>query len=359
MRVLPRTVPGSSHQMRQRSFVVVAVIVGLLVAGTVAAFAYDSTQKTKIAKGVSAGGIYIGGMSESQAKKVLEDKLSAPLSKPLVVRYGHRKFTLSAARAHLTTDVDGMVQEALAKSRGGNFIGRAFRGITGGSVDDNVPSRVNYSHAAVHALVQRVRSKANRLPQDATVQPSGAGLNTVPAKFGVSIRWRQLTKDVNAALVRPDGARVVIATSKITKPKVTTSQLASKYSTFIIVDRGSFKLRFFKGLKLSHIYPIAVGMQGLETPAGLYHIQDKQVNPSWHVPNSAWAGSLAGKVIPPGPADPIKARWMGFNGGAGIHGTAELGSLGSAASHGCVRMAIPDVEQLYDQVSVGTPVFVA
>ena len=50
---------------------------------------------------------------------------------------------------------------------------------------------------------------------------------------------------------------------------------------------------------------------------------------------------------------------MGFNGGAGIHGTDVLGSLGSAASHGCVRMAIPDVEALYDQVDVGTPVFVA
>jgi lipoprotein-anchoring transpeptidase ErfK/SrfK len=50
---------------------------------------------------------------------------------------------------------------------------------------------------------------------------------------------------------------------------------------------------------------------------------------------------------------------MGFFNGAGIHGTDESGSLGSAASHGCVRMAIPDVEQLYDQVSVGTPVFVA
>jgi hypothetical protein len=345
--------------MRQRSFVVVAVIVGLLAAGAVAAFAYDSTRKDTIAKGVTAGGIDIGGMSTGQAKKTLEDKLSAPLSKPLVVRYGHRKFTLSAARAHLTADVDGMVKEALDKSRGGNFVSRAFRGVTGGSIDANVPSRVNYSHAAVRSLVQRVRSKVNRQPQDATVQASASGLTTVPSKFGIAIRWRQLTKDVNAALVRPDGSREVTAESKITKPKVTTGELASKYSTFIIVDRGSFKLRFFKGLKLNHIYPIAVGMQGLETPAGLYHIQDKQVNPSWHVPNSAWAGSLAGKVIPPGPADPIKARWMGFNGGAGIHGTAELGSLGSAASHGCVRMAIPDVEQLYDQVAVGTPVFVA
>ena len=345
--------------MKQRHFVFAAVGVGVLVALAIAAFVYDSSRKDTIAKGVTASGIDIGGMSKTEATKVLEEKLSAPLSKPLVVRYGHRKFHLSAARAHLTTDVDGMVQEAIDESRGGNFLGRSIRGITGGSVNVSVPPRVDYSRSAVRRLVLRVKATVDRKPADATVQPSGAGINAVPAKLGIAIRGRQLTREVSAALVRPDGTREVVAESKITKPKVTTADLASKYPSFIIVDRGSFKLRFFKGLKLSHIYPIAVGMQGLETPAGLYHIQDKQVNPSWHVPNSAWAGSLAGKVIPPGPADPIKARWMGFNGGAGIHGTAELGSLGSAASHGCVRMAIPDVETLYDQVSVGTPVFVA
>src|SRR5436305_2763042 len=345
--------------MRQRSLVIAAVVVGILIAGAVAAWGYDSTQKDQIAKGVSAAGIDIGGMSKSEAEKVLQQRLSAPLSQPLVVRYGHRKFTLSAARAHLSTDVAGMVQEAIDKSRGGNFLGRAIRGVTGGSVDENVPPRVNFSSSAVHALVQRVRSKVNRQPQDATVQPGASGINAVPGKFGISIRWRQLTKDVDAALVRPDGNRVVTAESKITKPKVTTADLAHKYPTFIVVDRNAHTLRFFKNLKLAHNYPIAVGMQGLETPAGLYHIQDKQVNPAWHVPNSAWAGSLAGRTIPPGPADPIKARWMGFNGGAGIHGTDETGSLGHNASHGCVRMAIPDVEQLYDQVSVGTPVFVA
>jgi lipoprotein-anchoring transpeptidase ErfK/SrfK len=83
-----------------------------------------------------------------------------------------------------------------------------------------------------------------------------------------------------------------------------------------------------------------------------------QVNPSWHVPNSSWAGSLAGRVIPPGPDDPLKARWLGFNGGAGIHGTAESGSLGSAASHGCIRMGIPDVIALYKHMHVGDPVYI-
>ena len=82
------------------------------------------------------------------------------------------------------------------------------------------------------------------------------------------------------------------------------------------------------------------------------------MNPSWHVPNSAWAGDLAGKVIPPGPQDPIKARWLGIFNGAGIHGTVETGSIGHAVSHGCIRMLIPDVIQVYDWVPVGAPVYI-
>jgi len=76
------------------------------------------------------------------------------------------------------------------------------------------------------------------------------------------------------------------------------------------------------------------------------------------VPNDAWAGSLAGQVIPPGPEDPLKARWMGFYNGAGIHGTDETWSIGQNASHGCIRMLIPDVIALYDQVPLGTPIYV-
>jgi lipoprotein-anchoring transpeptidase ErfK/SrfK len=101
-------------------------------------------------------------------------------------------------------------------------------------------------------------------------------------------------------------------------------------------------------------------MVGLETPAGQYHIDDKQVDPSWDVPNSPWAGSLAGKVIPPGPADPLKARWMGIYNGAGIHGIdpSEYGTIGHNASHGCIRMSIPDMIDLYSQTPVGAPVYI-
>src|SRR6266536_2827144 len=224
--------------MRQRPFILVAVVVGLLVAGVVGAWAYDSSRKTTIAKGVSAGGVDIGGMKTSEAKRALREQIAAPLSQPLVVKYGHRRFTLSARRAQLSTDVDGMVQEALDKSRGGNVITRAFRGITGGSVNENVPAQVSYSKAAVSALVTRVKAIIDRKAQDATVTYSGGGLGKVPSKLGVAVRGRQLRRDVSAALVRPEGARVVEAETKITKPKVTTGELDTRYPSFIIINRG-------------------------------------------------------------------------------------------------------------------------
>jgi lipoprotein-anchoring transpeptidase ErfK/SrfK len=150
-----------------------------------------------------------------------------------------------------------------------------------------------------------------------------------------------------------------VAHTRIVEPTVTSSQLADKYPWYVVVNRPAFRLTVYEHLKPKKTFTVAVGRAGLETPAGLYHVEDKQVNPSWHVPNSAWAGDLAGKVIPPGPQDPIKARWLGIYNGAGIHGTDELGSLGTAASHGCIRMAIPDVIQVYDWVPLGAPVFIA
>ncbi len=127
------------------------------------------------------------------------------------------------------------------------------------------------------------------------------------------------------------------------------------------MDRANFQLILYRGLKLAKTYGIAVGQVGLETPAGLYHIQNKAVDPAWTMPNSSWvAPGDRGKVIPGGvPENPLKARWLGIFDGAGIHGTDAEASIGSAASHGCVRMRIPDVIELYDQVPVGAPIYIA
>jgi lipoprotein-anchoring transpeptidase ErfK/SrfK len=145
------------------------------------------------------------------------------------------------------------------------------------------------------------------------------------------------------------------------KPDVTTDELAERYPAILIVNRSAFQLTLYKNLELHKTYGIAVGQVGLETPAGLYHIQNKAVDPAWTMPDSDWvAPADRGKVIPGGvPENPLKARWLGIYDGAGIHGTDAEGSIGTAASHGCIRMRIPEVIELYDQVPVNAPVYIA
>jgi lipoprotein-anchoring transpeptidase ErfK/SrfK len=344
--------------MRQRSFVILAAALAFLLVGSVAVYAYDSSRDDVLADGVKAGGVDLGGMHTAKARTKLQRELGARLNRPLdAVYHGHR-YRLTPEQARLRIDARAMVDDALQKSRDGNILSRTARGVFGGTVKADIPVEASYSHAAVAALVKRVQRGIDRPAQDASLDFSTGSLERVKAKKGLSVRADALRQDIESALALPEGDRKVPVTVAATKPKVTTKDLASKYGTVIAINRGGFQLTLFKHLRTVKTYPIAVGQQGLETPAGSYIVHDKQINPAWHVPNSAWAGKLAGRVIPPGPADPLKARWIGITGGAGIHGTVETGSLGSAASHGCIRMAIPDVIELYDRTPYGSTIFI-
>jgi lipoprotein-anchoring transpeptidase ErfK/SrfK len=345
--------------MRQRSFIVVAIAVFVLVVGAVGVYAYDRTRDDVIAKGVSAGGVDLSGMHPAAARAALRRELAAPLNKPVVVRYHGHRYRLSARRAKVNVNVDQMVAQALDDSRKGNILSRTTRAITGGSVHATIPLAISYSRHAVARFATRIKRRVDQPARDASIDFSGGQLVKVDSQTGRAADAGTLERAIEGDLTEPTADHRVKVPVRVTKPKVTTRELAQKYPRVIAINRSGFRLTLYEHLKPARTYTIAVGRQGLETPAGRYDIQDKQVNPSWHVPNSAWAGSLAGQVIPPGPQDPIKARWMGIAGGAGIHGTAEVGSLGSAASHGCIRMAIPDVIQLFDQVQVGDPVFIA
>ena len=330
---------------------------GVLFALAVAAYAIDRAHSDKISDGVRVGGVDVGGLSADQAKARLNSRLVQPVDKPVTVSFQGKRYTLSRDKLNLHADVDGMVQEALDASRSGAFPSRVWRYATGGSVDREIAPQVSYSASALDDFVAEVAQQIDTKPQDATISATPSSLNPVQGKDGVSVVTGALRSRLRSAIDSPRD-RTISAPVKKTKPQVTTDELAQKYPVYLTIDRGAFQLRLWKNLKLVKTYTIAVGMQGLETPPGTYTIDDKQVNPSWHVPDSAWAGSLAGQVIPPGPEDPLKARWMGFFNGAGIHGTDEVSSLGTAASHGCIRMAIPDVIELYPQVPLGTPIYI-
>jgi lipoprotein-anchoring transpeptidase ErfK/SrfK len=343
--------------VRSRSFLAVALTIVVVFGGAALLLAYDSSQRNTIAKGISVGGVDIGGLTVAQATRRLRSDYLARFHHPLVLRFRGRRFALGPRAAHITIGIDAGVQQALQRTRSDNLFVRAFRSLTGGRIHENIDPQVQFSRTAVTRLVSSVTGALDRPARDASISFSGYSISPVASQPGLAVRASSLTREIEAALGSSTRNVISIPVTQ-TEPKVSTHELAARYPTIITVDRSAFTLRLWKGLRLARSYTIAVGMAGLETPAGLYHIQDKQVDPSWHVPNSSWAGSLAGQTIPPGPADPLKARWMGIYNGAGIHGTDVLGSLGSAASHGCIRMAIPDVIELYGQTPLGAPVYI-
>jgi lipoprotein-anchoring transpeptidase ErfK/SrfK len=341
-------------------FIIAALVVLLLIGGAVAVYAYDAGRDDLIAKGVTVAGIDVGGMRRAEAAQLVQQRLADPLDRPIIVRANGKRFRLTAGQAEVTTDVGGMVAEAVSASREGTLLERSWRNLTGGKVNEAIALRMSYSDAAVTKLVARVKRATDRPAKNASITPSTAGLRQVQSHEGIALQTSNLQRRIERALSTPTARRLVVARTRIVQPEVSTETLADKYPWYIVVNRPAFKLTVYDRLRPKKTYPVAVGQVGLETPAGLYHVQNKAINPAWHVPNSAWAGDLAGKVISgDDPENPIKARWLGIFNGAGIHGTDEISSLGSAASHGCIRMAIPDVIEVYNEVPVGAPVYIA
>ena len=345
--------------MRDRSFILIASVLAVLFIGAGALVLYDQSRDDRVAKGIRVAGIDIGGLDAGQARERLRQELGAGLT-PIVVRGEGRSFDLTPRQAGATYDYAGMVDAAVRRSREGNLVTRTWRDVRGTPVGANLPAELEYSELVVNRFVRRVDDAISRKPQDAHLEFSGGYPRRRAGKDGLHVSFPKLRADVTAALNGRDPDHTVIVRPVRVKPKVVRSELAEAYPYLITVDRPNFKLRFFKHLKLVKTYTVAIGQAGYDTPVGMYHVQNKAVNPAWSVPNKPWAGSKAGRVIPGGTAEnPLKARWLGIYNGAGIHGTDQTGSLGSAASHGCIRMAIPEVIELYDQVPVQTPVYIA
>ena len=123
----------------------------------------------------------------------------------------------------------------------------------------------------------------------------------------------------------------------------------------IYVNLSQFELKLITEDEKVYTYPICIGVEEHPTPTGWFYIADMTKDPTWLPPNSEWAKDA--KVIEPGPDNPLGTRWIGLDiGSIGFHGTPYPDTVGTRASHGCMRMRLADIEDLYDRVSVGTQV---
>jgi lipoprotein-anchoring transpeptidase ErfK/SrfK len=123
---------------------------------------------------------------------------------------------------------------------------------------------------------------------------------------------------------------------------VTPAQAATRTIVVSLEDR---RLALLEDGVVVKVYRVAVGKDATPSPTGTFTIVARVTNPTYY---------HAGKVIPPGAANPVGTRWMGLSQkGYGIHGTNEPRSVGKAASHGCIRMGRRDLEDLFAQVRAG------
>lgn len=346
---------------RARTLLLIAGALLLLAAAGVGVLGWNArAANDQIPKGVTIAGVDVGGLSSAEARALLQRRVGDPSSRPVKVEVGGRTVELTAADARVGVAFDGAIRRALEHGEQGNFLERGWRELTGGEVEGNEKVVVAFNQKAVGAFVDRIARSVDKPAVDASLAISVDSVSVTDSQEGSRLEDPiRLRRQIVRALRKPRGERSFKAEVVKVAPAKTTDQVWEATPTVVTVSKSSTTVRVFDKGELTTTYNVAVGSAEYPTPEGQYVVQSMQVDPPWNVPQSEWAGDLAGQTIPGGAANnPLKARWIGFNGSVGFHGTADVGSLGSAASHGCVRMDPSDVIDLYERVAIGTPVLV-
>ena len=290
-----------------------------------------SPRRPTIAPGVTIGGLDVGGLLPHEASSYVRSRFS----EPLVVRVGGRRMLAPpgwfGARAN--------VEKAVSRAR----FSRA---------DARIPLDVTVSRPRIDRFLARVARGVDRAPVDARLVLRGASVRAVPGKDGRRLQRLSARRAIRLALKRHERGPVTLGLAPV-KPRIGNDELGSA----IVILRDSNRLRYYEDAQLLRTFGVATGESSFPTPIGNYEIVTMQRNPWWYPPPSDWAAGQ--DPVPPGPGNPLGTRWMGISAPyVGIHGTPDAASIGYSASHGCIRMRIPEAEWLFERVDVGTPVFI-
>ena len=322
--------PGVSFDDVKRLLAVMFVaVVSLGVA------APDAARKpVVIAPGVTIGGVPVGGKMSEAARTRVE----AAFGRPLRMQFRDKRWRISPRYLGASAGIDGAVSRALlAPPR------------------TQVRLRVSSTQPRIRRYVNRLDRLFSYEPVDTqVVGVTGGRPQFTEAKTGLTVEKDGMAKAITRALASTNRRRPVELIVSTVEPKVTPAN----YGPVVIIHRGANGLSLFDGPTLVRRFGVATGSPQYPTPLGTYSIATKQMNPWWiPPPDSEWAKDS--KPIPPGPGNPLGTRWMGLTAPlVGIHGTPDAASIGYSASHGCIRMRVPEAEWLFEQVNVGTPVMI-
>lgn len=303
------------------------------------ASAADPLPDGVIAAGVAIDGVPVGGATVDAARRAVLAERIAPRLAPLVVSLRGRRMAIKPAAAGYSADLNKAIAQALTYGRDVPFLG---------TVDVPLPQRVDRGRLRA-VLAYRARD-IDIVPVDATLTFRNARPRVRPPRIGTLVDVRKAVPVVANAMVTrgAPSAPVALPVRRVRPARMTVG-------ASVVVVRATRVLTLYREARRVKTFRVAVGTSAHPTPKGRFRIIDKQRNPTWFPPDSPWAKGLG--PVPPGPGNPLGTRWMGTSAPAvGIHGTPASSSIGTAASHGCIRMYIRDAEWLYERVSIGTTV---
>jgi lipoprotein-anchoring transpeptidase ErfK/SrfK len=336
---------------------VVLVVLGvfaLLGGGTAyAAYRYDRSASDRILPGISVAGIDVSGMSRDEAVAAVEELANLRLTDDLAVRAVGSTWTLTPAELGMTADVEASVDQAFAVADDLSFFSRLYHRIAEEPVGESFELGYRYDDAAVAAFVAQASERVALPAVDARIELLDDELVTRRSHDGLELKAEVASNKILRALARQlDSVDLPVRTIA---PEVTTASLGQT----IVVDVSENTLQLYEGLRVVRDYGVATGTPGYPTPVGTFEIVDKKENPTWYNPDPEGWGAGLPTSIGPGPGNPLGTRAMYLNApGIRIHGTWDSSSIGTAASHGCIRMHIEDSEDLYPLVSIGARVIV-
>jgi lipoprotein-anchoring transpeptidase ErfK/SrfK len=336
----------------QRVAVVVGLAVVLLATMSVAATARVSASSGRILAGVKVGGVDVGGMTRADAVAAVKATTEPKLRRGVVVVAGDRRWPVTPAGLGHGADVERAVDQALAGPQL-SWYADFWHRLTNRPVSHSVDIALASDDAKVTRFVRALAPKLAVAPTDAAIKLVDGKLVKQQASNGRALDVEASARRLTRALA--GNARTVKLVTRPVAPTVT----ADKLSKTIDVNLSTNRLTFYDGLKVRKVYPVATGQPSFPTPQGTWKVVYKRMNPTWTNPAPDDWGADMPASIPPGPGNPLGTRAMSLNAsGILIHGTYASYSVGHYASHGCIRMLLPDVEALYPQVPEGTPVLI-
>lgn len=334
---------------------VVVLVLGLLTAGSAyGAFRYDRSNAGRVLPGVEVAGVDIGGMTREEATAAASAEADLWLSQRLEVAAAGRTWRVTPAELGVTADVNAAVDEAFAVAGSYSWTSRAFLRLAGRSVTDSFEVDYSFDKTAAERFVKGAARSVIEDPVNASIAIGrNGGLVVTHSRAGQELDLPAGLGNIREALdSRQTSAKLPLV--KV-RPEISDQDLGKT----IVVRISQNKLYLYDGVKIEKAYSVATAAPGYTTPLGSWKVIDKAENPTWvnPAPNGWGAGEPA--TILPGPGNPLGTRALYLDApGIRIHGTPDSASIGSYASHGCIRMLISDSEDLYPRVPVGIPALI-